>query len=481
MPRTVADAELEVYAADNGTDSPDVVIPGDDIQRVKTKRRIGALKDTGSLDLSNTHGKYDRETLTTGDRLVWRTRLEGEASLSDRWTAIAGVPEHSFGAGTQRTISVSLTDFVFGVLDWRLVYNSFESTPISGSPDAILETLLSNKAPEIGQSQIQSVGTTANYFSSGTSLFEIVGDLQTLSDAVVYNDGRDLVFRPLGDITTQWQLQRGRNGDIRTGSVSGADDDLANVVRVDGGTSQAVDDEQTTQSNYTTVTTSSRLTHQLSTRKSEVDRIEVWTRTTGSGEQLTVRLQKDDGGAPVAPSDQQSDIVNKTLDSTFLADDGYTTFIFASHTLPESNPWVIIETDGSSGQEIGTDGSGAPAYRAYFPYPLDIRARAGGSIDEYRRREDRIRDDELETLAAAQDTAEAEVGKRGAPRLTISAPAHSVRAHNLTPGDAVDVDWPREGVQGPVVCTQVQETHSAGSNRLETTLTFEQQSTLRQT
>jgi len=447
MSRSIVNAEIEVYKPDNTTTTPDFTVPKTDIYGISINQRLQALKDKGSIRLSNEGGKYatGTDTITTGDKIIVRTQLDGESSLSDRWTAIAHPPTYQSGPG-ERTLEFDCSDFVFEILQNRLYFDAFENAPISGSSDAILETALSDKAPEIGQSQIESVNVTTDYFADGSDLFSLAEDLAIQGDAILSNDGEDLVFKRIGSIPTKFALARGQDGDISDYEVGGSDDELANWVRVDGGTGTAIGDEQLTQDDYTTVTESSRLTHQISTRKSEIDHIEIWTRTTGSGEGITVRLQKDDGGSPIAPSDQQSDIVRRTLASPFISDADYTTFLLPEHTLPEPNPWIIIETDGGTGQEIGIDSStGDPAYKAYFPFPLNVRTSNQQSVDEYRRREKRVKNDQLGTRTATQQQAQSILNHSSEPRQTLSADAHSVRAHNLSPGEAVSVDFPKTG------------------------------------
>ncbi len=493
MSRSVLDAEIEVYKPDNTSDTPDFVVPSRDIHQISIKKRLKALKDKGSIKLDNTAGKYANglgygesyglhygapNPITTGDKIVVRTRLEGEESLTDRWTAIAHPPSYQSGPGN-RTIEFKASDFVFQVLSWRVYFNAFEDRQISGSEDAILETVLDDKAPEIGQSQIEDVGETTDFFADGTGLFTIVEELAAQGDAILANDGEDLVFKRISDIPVEFDLARGAAGDISDYEVAGSDDELANWVRVDGGTGTAIGDEQTTQDSYQTVSESSRFTHQLSTRKSEIDRLELWTRTTGSGEDVTVRLQKDDGGAPVAPGDRQSDIARRTLASQFIDDEGFTTFIFPEHTLPEPSPWIIIETDGSSGQDIGIDSStGEPAFKAYFPFPLNVRTSDRESMDEYRRREVRLKNDQLGTRTATQAQAQSTLEHRSEPRQTLSADALSVRAHNLNPGEAVGVDFPKDRARGTFLVTEANDTYQGESNRLATSLELQEAGSL---
>jgi len=478
MSRSIVNAEIEVYKPDNSTDTPGFTVPKTDIYEIRIRQRLQALKDKGSIRLSNEGGKYatGTDTITTGDKIVVRTQLDGESSLSDRWTAIAHPPKYQSGPG-ERTLEFDCSDFVFQILQDRIYFNAFENRSISGSSDAILETALSDKAPQIGQSQIEAVNETTDYFADGSELFSIVEDLAIQGDAIVTNDGEDLVFKPQSSITPKFSLERGQDGDISAYEVGGSDDQLRNWVRVDGGTGTAIGDQQTTQDSYTTVTTNSRLNHQIQTRKSEIDRLELWTRTTGSGEGITVRLQKDDGGSPIAPSDRQSDIARRTLASPFIADADYTTFIFPEHTLPEPNPWIIVETDGSSGQEIGVNSStGDPAHKAYFPFPLNVRISDQDSIDEYRKREGRVKNDQLGTRTATQKVAQSYLEHSSEPRQTLSADAMSVRAHNLTPGEAVDVDFPKDRARGSFLVTEVSDEFNG--TRLTTTLEFQEAGSL---
>lgn len=493
MSRTVVNASIEVYKPNNSSSTPDFTVPKEDIEAIQMRQRLQALKDTGKFKLSNEHGRYadafgygsnygvaygGSRPITTGDKIVVKTQLEGESSLSHRWTALAHPPTFKSGPGP-RSLEFEASDFVWQILSDRIYFNSFENTPISGSSGAILETALTDKAPEIGQSQIQSVNESTDYFADGTDLFTLVEELAIQGDATVSNDGVDLVFRPISDILAKFELKRGRGGDIGTYEVSGSDDNLANWVRVNGGTQPSVGDSQTTQDSYTTVTESSRLTHQISTRKSEVDQIELWTRTTGSGEDLTIRLQKDSGGTPIAPNDRESDIARKTLSAEFLANGDYTTFLIPTHTLPEPSPWMIVESSGSTGQDVGTNSAtGNPTYKAYFPFPVDVRTSNQQSINEYRRREARVKNEQLDTRTSAQKTAQSYLRHRSEPRQTLSADARSVRAHNLNPGEAVEVNFPRDRAKGTFLVTEVSDTYSADTNRLETTLEFQEAGSL---
>ena len=174
MSRTIADAELQVFKP--GSDSADLVVPNDDLESVEISSRIQDAKDKGSFEIHNIGAKHsgDGVEITSGDKLLFRTQLAGEDSLTDQWTAAARMPEVRLQGARQFGLSVPATDFVFTVLSWRQAYDTFDDDPISGSSDAILDTLLADEAPEIGTSQIATIDETTNMVLNGRCIFDIL-------------------------------------------------------------------------------------------------------------------------------------------------------------------------------------------------------------------------------------------------------------------------------------------------------------------
>jgi len=480
MTRLIADAELRAY--DPGAETPFATVPGTDLATVKISERAQGEIDQGSISIPNHDGNYDDLDVTTGDRLEFAVQLEGESSLDQRWTAVAKPPSYTLEGARRRRIEIPARDFVFATLSWRQAYRDFEDTAIAGSSNAIVDTLLAAEAPEIDRSQIASVTQTTDQFVNGRDLRSvIVEELAPVADAVVAQDGTSLVFEPLGNVSVKHPLTPADfRGEI---SVSGSDDDLTTLVRVDGGTDHDVDDSQPTQSATVRVTDSSRAMTQIDTRKSEVDRVEIYTEPDGaSTDDLTVRLQADDGGSPIDVTDRTSDIAQKSLSPEFLADGGLTTFILPNHSLPpDENPWLIVEASGSTGHDVGVDGSGNLTFTASYPYPLLTRAIDDQAADEYRRRDERIRDDSLETFAAVQDKATSRLRHAAAPSRQLSGEAESLRAHRLKPGDLVDTtaaDWQGAPVSGAFLVTERSTTFDGGSTRLSTDLTLQEASSL---
>lgn len=213
---------------------------------------------------------------------------------------------------------------------------------------------------------------------------------------------------------------------------------------------------------------------QIPTRKSEIDRVEVWTRTTGSEEDMIVRVQgpNSDNTGPVEPTDTKSDVARRTLSHEFLSPDGFTMFILPDHTLPpRSNAWLIIETEGSSGQEVGVDSTtGDLTHRFHYPYPINVRVTDGDSQDEYRRRDYHIDDDDIPTFAGARDRGQAFRQRHAEPDIFLGMDARSQRFHDLRTGDVVKLDLPDVSVHGNHVVTERDVTYE--ENRLQTDVTL---------
>lgn len=177
------------------------------------------------------------------------------------------------------------------------------------------------------------------------------------------------------------------------------------------------------------------------------------------------------------PNDRESDVARRELPPQELTDNGFTKFELPDHDLaPAENPFIILQAAGSTGHEVGTNGT-TPTHRAFFPFPLLARASDVKSIDEFRRRDLRRRDDQLNSEQAVQDAAQAALRHRTEPKRRISAFAATPRAHQLQPGEAVDMSgFPVSDVDGDYIVTE-RETEFRG-NRLNTNITIEDSDTI---
>jgi hypothetical protein len=467
-------AELQAFKP--GATSPFLTLT-DSLQSVSATESAQDVIDSASITLESTGRPLSGERITSGDRLEFRTRLADEQSLTTRSVLLArDITDELTAGGGVRNIDIEATDFVFTVLSFRTSDGSFEAVDAGD----VANSLIAEDCPEIGRSQIETVGRDVTLTVNGRKTLDIVSqDLAPVGDALVAQDGTDLVFRPLEDVSSKFSLVP---DDLHTPiGVQRIDDELINRVRVDGGTDSALDDEQPTQSATVRVTDSSRQTFQIDSRKSEIDSVEIFTvKDTTASEGLIVRLQAARNGSAVDPTDTESDVARRELAPDFIADNGFTEFLLPAHDLaPAEDPFVIIEGAGSTGHEIKTDGSTppTPTFRAFFPFPLLARATAGDSVTEFRRRELRRRDDQLSSEQAVQDTTQSLLRHRTEPKRRVSAAAATPRAHRLQPGEAVDMSAiPVDDVTGDYLVTERQTAFDGV--RLDTELTFEDATTI---
>jgi len=468
----VRSAELRAFAP--GASEPFVVV-SDALVAVDVTETAQDAIDSGSITLEATDAPLGDERITSGDRLEFFVQFAGENTLQRRWTAIArDVTDELTAGGGVRQLAIEATDFVFTTLSFRVADGGFESEDVG----SVVDSLVGAEAPEVGRSQIETVGRDVTISINGRKTLDVLSqDLAPAGDAVIAQDGTDLVFRALRDVGPAFALGL---EDLHTPvSVSRVDDELVNRVRIDGGTDVALDDEQPVQSATARVDDSTREVFQVASRKSEIAAVELYTVPDAAAENgLVVRLQAARDGSAVNPDDRESDVARRELAPEFLADSGFTSFQLPDHDLaPAENPFVIVEGAGATGHDIGTDGSGNVTYRALFPYPLLARSEAGGSQQQYRRRDLRRRDEQLDSEAAVQDAARAALRRRGQPQRRISATAATPRAHRLRPGEAVAVpDWPVEDVRGTFVVTE--RSTRFERTRLDTELTLVDADTL---
>jgi len=496
MPFSISGARLDLYKVGTATsDGPDHSIPQEDIDIVEIERKIKDQKDTGSITLINHDGKYSTGDveINSGDRLDFYVDSTGGQELygsfgygrkgyghsaAFRWSAIARAPEYERLGPNRSLLSFDIEDLAFGILSMRNAYNVFEDAAVAGSDSAILNTVIGNECPELSTAGLEDVGHRTSYTADGTNILELAGDMADRANALLYAEKDKVVMKNKKQANDMGDLDP---DDIGTFGAGRRETDIANSVRVDGGSDYELDDEQAVQNGYSTVTESQRLTFRISTRKAALDRIELWTNPSGtnSDEAVTVRLQKDDGGSPVSVGDESSDLVSKTLSHEFLSDDGFTTFLLGSHDLPEPRPWCIVESDGSGGQEIGVDttqssASGDPlaTYRAHYEYPVTVRLGDQSSQRKYRRRDKRIKEENVVSLNEARDIANEKLNHDATPNPDLTAPALTENARDLRLGDVVTMppEFERERVSGDYLVVEVSDTYT--NSKLNVTLKF---------
>lgn len=447
--RALSASELtDIFNAGSVAVAPDFTVPSSDIKSIDAIQRIDDRRDAGRLVIDNNAGTYDSDSneIQSGDLLRFRTKLEGESALTHQWSAMAETILYEELDHNRADLRIEATDFVFGVLSNRITENSYEGVNIVD----IVDDVMSGEAPEIHTDRVQNITKTADAFPRGTNVLDFLNEMAGKANAVLSNRDRSLVFEKAEEAPFQFDLQASDRG---TSIIRKEGETIVNQARVDGGETSSIDDQQTTQSSTTTVTDSSRITHQLSSRKSQIQHIDLYTSKTGSGESVIIRIQKDDGGSPVAVSDSESDVVSEEVSASDLTDGGLTTFRFPrDHNLIDPDPWMIIESDGSSGQDIGVDGSGNPRYDAYFRILISTLAISKESKEAHRLREWRIKRSNVRTRAAAEEVAKSKIRHSEEPDQFISFPAESKRMHNSKVGSIIGVS--ETNISGDCIITE---------------------------
>lgn len=484
---TIQDARLEVTKP--GDTSPSATLHGpEDLRTVSISSQIQDVRDRATITYDNEGGRHTG-TITTGDRLDFYVTYSGPADAAmsgydasqydrssydastqtiHRWTGLSGVPNYHKPEGG-RYATVEATDFVFAVMAFRRLQRSYINTGIS----TILREIVADKCPELSTGEILTVNQSTDVVYSGKSVMDAAVELAGRADATMWTRGNRLVFEQLDTVASEWTATA---TDFGTWSSGGDDDHLLNHLRTEGGTDSKVGDEQTVQDGYTRVTDSSRIQHQIQLPVSRIEQVEVWTRPADTGDNVIVRVQEDRGGAPADPSDTTLDRASRTLAAPFLANDDYTTFLLGQVDLPAENPWILIESGGADGQDIGIQSStGNPTQKTWYWYPLITERQSQSSINEYRRREQRDVRESLSTFTAVRDYGDARIAHNDEPRRTFSGPAASWRAHHLEPADVVTLDFPEEAAVGDYIVTQRTDNYGQpAGNMLKTDLELQE-------
>lgn len=479
---------IEVYKPSE-TD-PTLTIGSPDLERVTVSQEVQDASGKGTIRVNNVDGKYSGE-ITRGDRIEFHAQLgtggsssvtlygdgtygSGSYGIQDgdmrRWTGLAKIPRYSFAGPGTREINIDAQPFAFGVMGslGRKVDNAFRGRSVS----YIAKQILQDEASVLEPSGIADFDTVYDIEWDGRSLLKAMEELANVVDAALFARGKTVYMEPIDNVPILWEAD---HDDFEGGwDVDPVDDKIWNEIRIEGGVDNDVGDSQLNQSGYTTITQENRVQFQMNLTKSRTNQVDLWTNPTGSQEDYKVRIQEDIGGSPTAPGDSSKDLAAKTLSYQFIEDDGFTEFLLERTSLPDPNPWVIVETSGSSGQEIGVDSNGNEAYRGYYHYPIITQESNDDSIDEYRRSEHRVERKSITTAEAASTLVESLLAHHNKPRKEFSTNAGSLRAHRLRPADAIRLDFPKDTAVGGYILTTRQDTYAPDGtkNQLETTLRF---------
>ena len=558
-------------------------IPARDILGFDLSRRINRENDVGTLALDNRTGRY-ANMVSSGDLMRVYADLRAKSGhVFDPNYGQLGYGEGEYGdvggafrlcsvmarrqsfiddvAGCE--LSVSLVDFVTGILGWREATGSFEERPLSVNErdpgeyrprDGVLNTLLMDEAPEIGRESLITIDEPVTIEYHETNLLDALVELGQMHETLIWGIDTRLYAIPLDEIILRSRFlgpgyglspygadpgdiigYRGRYGElygedygstplfeggdktqyggershtdltVTAGDTQGAisydidDGGLANRVRVNGGTGAALDHQQPWVDSFVEVTEDEPVMALVPVRKAQARKIVIYTRAKPAG-QLSVRIQKDDGGQPVNLDSDTSDLSRHTLEHHFLSPDGWTTFIMPNHRYHVPEVWVIVEgradeeqnhevaigypdaprdpdalpplpehgfeqgedsTDNPLEYAVSGNGDSVLTHRLYYPFPLAVRVDDGQSQRKHRRRDLTHSNDHWVDRDTVVDEARRRVTQYAWPDETVEFEAASVAAHGLAPGMGFIMDRPRLGLDNEVfVVTDVEQTYA---------------------
>jgi hypothetical protein len=195
---------VELQAFKPGQNQPFLTLDGSDgIRQISaTENAVDAI-DSASIGLEAvTRPLSDR--ITSGDRLEFSTQLVGQSSLSPRLTLIArDISDELTAGGGVRRVSIEATDFVFTTLSFRTAEGVFDAEPVGD----VVDTLVGAEAPEVGRTQIQSTTQDITININGRKVLDVLSqDLAPAGDAIIAQQGTDLIFRPIQAVTPQFTL-----------------------------------------------------------------------------------------------------------------------------------------------------------------------------------------------------------------------------------------------------------------------------------
>lgn len=489
----ITDAQIDTYEpgpdpSDPYGDEPDYSIPGEDVYSFDVEAKVGDLKDTGKFALDNEGDQYTGvidhghkiEITVQGDEINGPVGFGarpfgdgpfGDSSESRVWTGLIRDWEITYHGAGVINFAFDAEDFVFAVMGFRRVYNEWRDRQIVGS-NGILNEILMDKCPEIDRSNLPDRPERTSISAHGRTVLEVATECMYRLPAVMRSWGDSLLFDHPDTLSPRFELE---SRDYGVPTIGSQDTNMENYVRIRGGTAPALDDQQLTQDGTQTVTDSSFATQRIDTRKSFISEFHLFLQADREGEDVIVRIQKDagDGSGPIAPDDETSDIASKRLSAEFLDANGFTPFLMptgAENVLPEPEPWIIVQSEGSEGQDIGIEtATGELTYKAFYPYPIVLEQGNPESMTEYLRRDGEVDRRSITTFPEAQDQAESYLNEHGIPTRTMKFDAQSPRMHAHQLGYAIQVDEP--AAEGAFVAMEKKD-HYEG-NQLTTDFSFQ--------
>lgn len=404
------------------TQIDDDTAPG--ILTYSIEQTVDGLSDRASFSVWNVAGA--RKTLVDqGDTVDVFEQWDGEGSKTRKWRGkVDNILFDGFGGSGTNVITITCIDFVY----WTLINEVQDIDVTATKPGQIIKDAIDaiSGAPIDTTNIDVSIGTATDYKKEGITILQLIEDLRENLNANFWSEVPNLAFfKTRASVNSNVTLTTSEIGGDFKATKDGST--ILNDVTVNGSVEVSNFQSQETQTATATITSSTRKTVKLTVGAGvdEIPRADVFLDNsvqTGT-ENYIARLQQDNGAgtAPIAESDSTQDIASVLLPHAFAAAGGFATFLFPRHQLDavEREYWLIMETDGAVGEDVGTDGSGNLVYKVFAKTRIAATATDATSITAFGVRKHVVDDPSINTTTWAQSIADGFVAKWKDPFKTL--------------------------------------------------------------
>lgn len=338
---------------------------------------------------------------------------EGSASL--KWHGV--IQDINISSDNPKMGKLLVSAMQYGY--WQLITTYVTKSYTNQTAGYIIKDLLDTYTDiDTTNVNLSTPSTTVSGGWDNVPLLDVMQDVMQQVDGTLYISPSDYAY---------WGARAAINSGVSLTSekvtrrtVKKSDLSLSNDVKVLGALREEIDQQGNARSTDSTVTSSTRelVKITLSSAVTKISKVVIYVDKTGqgSGEGLFVRMQHDNGTgtAPEAVADYNYDICRRQLTDQFLASGGDTTFLMIDNYIEadQRDVWLIVESDGASGVDVGVDSGGDLYYKIYHEDEAEATATDATSKSTYGTFMSVIINRELQTDAQCQSVADGVITKR---------------------------------------------------------------------
>jgi len=394
-----------------------------DIEAINVSERSDDLLDSVSGKIWNRDGS-NKSNIGEWWQVKIYAKLGTDASTELKWH------------GYVSKMALTRDEYQLGQIYWEAVdfaYHKMTDVTVNESITAtdagqVVYDLLFDYTSGLDLSNINtSTGTDIDATFTDIALLDAIAEVRKKVDFTFWAELDEIWFKARKSIDSTVTIT---DTDVRDIRLDRDAQQIWNDITVNGATSLALLDSQTTKDAWTTVTSSSRALYKFTvTTESEIWKTILWvdkSRQGGATEWMRLRIQPDDGTgtAPVDATSTAYDITEAWLTNAALATDAESTWEFPRNLLPpdELDFWIIVETDGATGEDIAKDNaSGDPYIKIYYRDTLTKHVEDAASKTAYGTRKlPPVENRELKTQDDVDELAAGLLAKYKDPLQTLS-------------------------------------------------------------